>query len=228
MMKVISRVFSPFVAPVMLVTLFVSLSVSVTGCSLLPDFSPTERRQFLLADTGAENIDSNTEESFAEILLIRYPRASGLVNSHKIVFGRSDIARGSYQYSLWVDPPPQRFEQILRNRIQASKLFSGVVTTDSSVLGELQLNSEILEFYHDVRKEPGEVVVRVRCDLVDLRTRSLMASKEFESIVVSETYDVDGAVKASVEAVNKIADEITIWLTSLPEQINRESQNEEL
>ncbi len=145
-------------------------------------------------------------------ILVRDATSSQFLNSLRIVFSDSPMQRKNYQYSFWVEPPAKRFSVLLIRRLESCGLFTNVSRRSSSAAGDIQINTEILEFYHDTSFEPGEVKVVVHVELLDLNKFSIIAEKNFERVVKVKSFDVEGAVDAFGSAVSKILDELLDWL----------------
>ena len=82
-------------------------------------------------------------------------------------------------------------------------------------LGDVLLDTELVEFYHDAASQPGRVRLVLRAELVDLKQRTLLGRRVFEQQVPLATYDAAGAAQASNLAVSQALDELTAWLASL-------------
>lgn len=81
--------------------------------------------------------------------------------------------------------------------------------------GDLLLDTELVEFYHDAASEPGQVRLALRAELVDLKQRKLLGRHMFEQEVALTRYDAAGAAEASSLAVSRALDELSVWLATL-------------
>jgi len=83
------------------------------------------------------------------------------------------------------------------------------------VRGDMLLDTELIEFYHDAVSQPGHVRLVLRAELVDLKQRKLVGRRIFEQQVALASHDAAGAAQASSQAVSQALDELTAWLASL-------------
>ena len=84
---------------------------------------------------------------------------------------------------------------------------------DGYVRADWLLDTELVEFYHDAASNPGQVRLVLRADLVDTRQRKLLGRRVFEQQVALASYDAAGAAQASSQAVSRVLDDLTAWLT---------------
>lgn len=193
-----------------------SLLFSFSACSLLvgsaeqsvyqlnthPDFSA-------LGDSSAKD---SAALSCAGTLSVRDSRAPLVYLSKKIVFSKDELELGNYQFASWSEPPAQRFPLELLKALENRKKFSAVTHLSAGVLSDLELNSEIQEFYHDISTTPGAVRLAIKLELIEVKTRRIKAQRVFRVVLPVTTFDSAGAVKAFVEASNKLILEMLPWL----------------
>lgn len=191
-----------------------------------PLFAPpsaSEKELFVIPDDGS--LPTIPELRIEHRLLVRDTQANSFINSRKIIFSRSEATRGYYQFAQWVEPPPRRLTLLLLERLERTEVFSSVSALGTSTLGELQLNTEITEFYHDVSEAPGEVHLRLRVELVDLIDRSIIADNVFKRSVPAATYNVEGAVEGFTRAVNSILNDVVLWTVQSAPRNNPPDEN---
>lgn len=188
-----------------------SISTLLMGASSCgPIFSPEtgQKQFFVIADNG----EVPKVEKKSHQLLVREAVGNAFIDSNRIIFGRDAASRGFYQFAQWVEPPPKRITFLLIERLERSGLFDSVSRVGSSVLGNRQVNLEVLEFHHDISSRPGEVVVHFRVELVDANSRELIAKQDFEARSEVRKFNARGAVNAFSRVVNRSLDEIVSWL----------------
>jgi cholesterol transport system auxiliary component len=153
-------------------------------------------------------------ESYAPTLLVLDTTTGGFYDTDQIVFSRSAGTRGHYQFARWTERPGKRFATLMRNRLERMGTYR-VAAAGGYVRGDLLLDSELVEFYHDAVHQPGQVRLVLRAELVDLRERSLLGRRVFEQQVPLTTYDAAGTAQASNEAISRVLDDLTAWLATL-------------
>lgn len=146
-------------------------------------------------------------------LLVLDTTAGGFYDSDQLVFSRSAGTRGQYQFARWTERPGKRFAELLRARLDRLGRYQ-VAPAGGSVRGDLMLDTRLVEFYHDAVREPGQVRLVLRAELVDLKQRRLLGRRTFEQQVPLTTYDAAGAAQASSQAVGRALDDLSGWLAT--------------
>jgi cholesterol transport system auxiliary component len=151
----------------------------------------------------------------APTLLVPDTASSGFYDSDQLVFSRSPDTRGQYQFARWTERPGRRFAALLRARLERQGVWQ-VSASGAHVRGDLLLDTELIEFYHDAASKPGQVRLVLRAELVDLKQRTSLESRVFEQQVPVATYDAAAAAQASSVAVGRTLDELGAWLAARP------------
>ncbi len=134
-------------------------------------------------------------------------------DTDQLVFSRSPGTRNQYQFARWTEQPGKRFADLMRARLDRQGRWK-VSDAGGYVRGDLLLDSELAEFYHDAASEPGQFRLVLRAELVDLKKRSLLGRRVFEQQVPLTTYDAAGAARASSLAVAHVLDDLAAWLAT--------------
>ncbi len=185
------------------------------GCGLIPKLTPSEINYYTITGPSKEVKKSNFPSP--QVLLIKDTEADTFIKSNKIIFADSSYERGYYRFASWVESPPKKFSTILLLALEESNSFKTVSRSTGSVLGDLQLNTEMIECYHDTSSTlgKGDAVVKIRTELVDLNERTIIDRKEFSAVIPVHSYDASGAVQGIDVAINKIVIEIVNWVSKL-------------
>lgn len=162
----------------------------------------------LPADVPQGRIDS------PPVLLVLDTTAGSFYDTDQLVFSRSAGTRGHYQFARWTERPGKRFAELMRSRLDRLGVYR-VAAAGGYVGGDLLLDSELVEFYHDAVSQPGQVRLVLRAELVDLKHRALLGRRVFEQQVPLTTYDAAGTAQASNQAISRALDDLTAWLTTL-------------
>lgn len=149
-------------------------------------------------------------------LLVLDTTASGFYDDESLVYSRAPGTRAQYQYARWTERPGKRFSDLLQKRLAAQSGFTSVSTAGGQVRGDLLLDTELTEFYHDAASSPGSVRVQLRAELIDLKTRKLVGRQWFERRVPVASYDAAGAFKGFNMAATGVLDDMVAWLAATP------------
>lgn len=169
---------------------------------------------YVLNDTAPAAPAAAPVPAATPTLLVLDTTAGGFYDNDQLVFSRSAGTRGQYQFARWTERPGKRFADLMRARLDSQGAWR-VSAAGGYVRGDMLLDTELVEFYHDAASEPGQVRLVLRAELVDLKQRSVLGRRMFEQQVPLTRYDADGAAQASSLAVGRTLDELTAWLASL-------------
>lgn len=199
MKRLVSRVFPALFLPALL---------ALTGCSL-----PGKPRQavsyYVLTDPGPVVANSKTH---AGTLLLREMEAPPFYQDARLAFSRAPGTRGQYQFAQWSESIPSRLNWMLRQRLETAGVFEHVAPLGSGVLGDYQLNTRLIDFYHDASQQPGVALAVLEAELVRRVSGELVDRRIFVAQVPVASYDAGGAAEALGRGANRIMDELAIWL----------------
>lgn len=181
----------------------------VSGCVRLP--SPGQPVTYhVLTDPGPIVPAPRT---LAGTLLVREMDAPGLYQASNPVFSRSPGTRTYYQFARWSEPPAKRLTWLIRQRLEAARAFEVVSPLGGGVRGDYQLNTRLVDFYHDASTPPGVALLIVEAELVRRSDARLIARRMFVGQAPAATHDAQGATDAMGRAANQVIDALTLWLT---------------
>lgn len=149
-------------------------------------------------------------------LLVLDTSATGFYDNENLVYSRAPGTRGQYQYARWTERPGKRFSDLLQKRLATQSGFASVTTAGGQVRGDLLLDTELSEFYHEAATSPGTVRVQLRAELIDLKTRKLLSRQWFERSVPIASFDAVGAAAGFNQATTGVLDDVVTWLATVP------------
>lgn len=149
-------------------------------------------------------------------LLVLDTTSGGFYDTDQLVFSRRAGTRSQYQFARWTERPGKRFADLMRARLDHQGAWH-VSAAAGYVRGDVLLDTELVEFYHDAVSDPGQVRLELRAELVDLKQRKLLGRHVFEQRVPLTTYDAAGAAQASTLAVGRVLDDLTAWIATYRE-----------
>ena len=191
------------------------LVLALAGCVNLGEGRDTPAiTHYVLEDARAEPVGKASAID-TRTLLVLDTVTTPFYDTGNLAFSRAPGTRGHYQFARWTERPGKRFADLLRARLEAQGGFATIVTAGGHVRGELLLDTELAEFYHDAQTAPGSVQVVLRAELVDLKNRSLLGRKQFERRVEAASYDAAGAAESFNQAVSGVIDDLTAWLATV-------------
>jgi len=191
-----------------LVSLILLSMLALSGCSL-----PGKPRQgvsyYVLTDPGPVAPSPTTHPG---TLLLREMEAPPFYQDARLAFSRAAGTRGQYQFAQWSEPLPSRLNWMLRQRLEAAGVFQHVAPLGSGVLGDYQLNTRLIDFYHDASASPGVALTTLEAELVRRANGELLDRRIFVAQVPVVSYDAAGAADALGQCANQVMDELVVWL----------------
>ena len=149
-------------------------------------------------------------------LLVRETEAPSFYQTNSLAYSRAAGTRGLYQYARQAELPATRIALLIRQRIEQSGLFPAVAALGSGVEGSYQLNTRLLDFYHDAAQAPGEVKLVLEAELVRRSDAHLLARTRIETRAPAASHDAQGAAQAANVALTQALDQLTGWIARLP------------
>ena len=194
--------------------LLLALALVLGGCVNIGEKSASPAVTYYVLDDPV-TVAGSAAPAAAPTLLVPDTASNGFYDSDQLVFSRSADTRGQYQFARWTERPGRRFAALMRARLERQGVWQ-VSASGAYVRGDLLLDTELIEFYHDAASKPGQVRLVLRAELVDLKQRTSLGRRVFEQQVPVATYDAAAAAQASSVAVGRVLDELGAWLAALP------------
>lgn len=149
-------------------------------------------------------------------LLVRETETTTFYQGSALAYSRAPGTRGHYQYARMTELPATRIAQLLRQRLERAALFPAVAALGSGIEGDYQLNSRLLDFYHDAGLAPGIVRLALEAELVRRSDAHLLARIRIETQAPAPSHDARGAAQGGNAALTQALDQLTAWLASRP------------
>jgi len=146
------------------------------------------------------------------VLLIASITPQALFDSERMVFTKDGISRSYYQFANWSERPAQSLAVLAETRLSQVGGFRAVTQSTSAVKGDLLLTLRLNELTHDDSVSPGVIRLGVTSDLVDWRTRELVARRVFTRSVAVASRDSIGSAQAANRAITTMLDELSPWV----------------
>ncbi len=191
-----------------------ALSLVLTGCVNFGEKTKIPAVVYYVLNDPVPATDPAPLRAGAPTLLVLDTTTGSFYDTDQLVFSRSAGTRGQYQFARWTERPGKRFADLMRTRLDRQGAWN-VSAAGGYVRGDMLLDTELVEFYHDAARAPGQMRLVLRAELVDLKQRTLLGRRVFEQRVPLTTYDAAGAAQAANLAVSRALDELGAWLTTL-------------
>jgi len=147
----------------------------------------------------------------APTLIINPPHAAAGFASPRIIYVREAHKLEYFAQSEWIDPPARMLAPLLVAAAANTGAFRAVVLTPSAAAGDLRLDTEIIRLQHEFGTLPSRVRFTLRANLVDNKTREVLAWREFDTSVAAASEDAYGGVVAANRAVATVLENVSAF-----------------
>lgn len=149
------------------------------------------------------------------VLLVRQMDAPAFYQDPRLVFSRQPGTQTHYEYAQWIEPPARRLTWLLQQRLEASRTFDAVAPLGGGVRGDYQLNTRLVDFYHDAHSPPGVALLVLEAEVVRRADARLLGRRMFVAQEPVASFDAGAAADALGRAANRVIDELTLWIAQV-------------
>lgn len=190
---------------------FALAMILLGGCSsLLPPPPPPDNIYLLEAGTApippsASIPDARPAPPKRDLVLaVSMPRARAGFDTAQMVWVRHAHGLEVYSRNRWADTPARMLAPLLVQTLERSGAFHAVVQSSSAVSSILRLDTEIIRLQQDFSVRPSRVQFTLNAQLIDIGTRRVIASAEFDETENAATEDAYGGVLAANLALGRL------------------------
>jgi cholesterol transport system auxiliary component len=173
------------------------MSVLLGGCSV---FQPVKSASITSYALEAQ-FDGTTNGAGDMTLLVSTPNAHPGFDSTRMVYIKRPHEIDYFAQNKWVDSPARMLAPLLLKALESSAKYRAVVTSRSSVMADLRLDTEIIRLQHEFINKPSQVRITLRAQLIDLQGKRVLATREFDVTEAAASDDPYGGVIAANRAV---------------------------
>ncbi len=191
----------------LLAVLFIGISGCVT--EKLPPISSYK----LYPDLDVFHPPLNAEQKPANILMLGRIHSIHAFSGTDMLYTDAQYGQNSYAYSRWSDSPTTMLLLIFQEALEKSGRYIAVVPYSSQSKSDLLLESTLFDFSHRINENgTSDGILRMRFDLIDNKTKRVIASRDFVSIVPATQLNAQGAAAALNKAVTILTLDLIEWL----------------
>jgi cholesterol transport system auxiliary component len=180
----------------------------VSGCSVLPAPEPVAMDQFILeVSHDAQSIQAPGPG--APVLLVTTPRAHGGYDTPRIAYMQQVYGLRYYTRSHWADTPARMLAPLIADAMQRTGQFQALYASPGLIAADLRLDTELIRFHQDFTRQPSEVRITLRAQLMDLDSNRVVETRQFDISGRADTDDAYGGVVAINKAVEQLLQELS-------------------
>jgi cholesterol transport system auxiliary component len=146
------------------------------------------------------------------VLLVASGAMPGLYDSDRMIFSADGRSRSYFQFGYWSERPAQSLQLLAEARLDALQRFRTVASSTSGLRGDLLLSLRLDELYLDASADPALLRVSMSAELIDWRSRKLLARQTFRRSHPAASRDAGGAAQAASHAVGAMLAELSDWV----------------
>ena len=176
----------------------------MTGCSI----KTTPLNSY---DLSGNSFISSAKEHKNRVLKVKYPSSLDALGSSKIFYKRDGVT-SYYLYSQWSAPLNRLIYSQLVKNITASNRFKSVVGYSSEVSPDLNLETQIIDFYHVVEGENSYADISVKARLVNAKNAKIVKEKLFHYILNVENLNAKSFISTAKKAIEKFNQDLIKFL----------------
>ncbi|OIQ86761.1 hypothetical protein GALL_313840 [mine drainage metagenome] len=180
----------------------------LAGCApLLPPPPPPDNVYLLEAGmtpaSGADN-DRAAAPKSGFVLEVGMPRARAGFDTNQMVWVNQAHGIRVYARNRWADTPSHMLAPLIAQALERAGIFHAVVQSPSAASARLRLDTELIRLQQDFSVHPSQVRLALRAQLVDIGTRQVIASAEFDETEAAVSEDAYGGVRAANVALERL------------------------
>jgi len=137
-------------------------------------------------------------------LAVSPPHAAAGFDSQHMVYLRTPHQLEYFARHQWVDTPARMLTPLIVSALERSAGFGAVVRSPGAADAELRLDTDIVRLQQQFDSGPSRVRFTLRAQLMDSRTRQVLAWREFDASVAAPSDDPAGGVLAANAAVQAV------------------------
>jgi len=191
---------------------FCAAAFLMTGCALKLPGTGTPPRIFVLSPK------STFDEQVPVVdwqLLIDSPIAAAGLNTSRIALRQSQIELQYFANAAWTDAAPKMVQRLLIESFENSKKIVSVGRQAVGLRADFILATELREFQAEYEGKaegaPPDVRTRINAKLVQMPSRTIVASVTYDYLIPAEGPDLVSVVKAFDLALGKTLKRIVAW-----------------
>lgn len=187
----------------------IGLALTLAACTLVSGVARQPVTYFILTDPGPLVFGAFTHRG---TLLLREMDVPAFYQVPRLAYSRVPGTRSHYEYARWSEPVGQRLTWLMRQRVEAARVFDSVAALGSGVVGDYQLNTRLVDFFHEASTPPGVVLLVLEAELIKRDSAQLVGRRLFVSQIPVARADGAAAADAMGMAANQVIDDLILWL----------------
>mgnify|MGYP001370433122 FL=1 len=150
------------------------------------------------------------------VLAVSMPRARPGFDSAQMAYERRSHELEYFTKNRWADTPPRMLAPLLAEALDQSGGLRAGVQAPGAASADLRLDVEIVRLLQDFSTRPSRVRFTLRVQLVDVGTRRVLATREFDETENAPSDDAYGGVIAANRALERLLGQVVDFCLGQP------------
>lgn len=193
--------------------LFSGFMLLLSACSLLP-----ESRSVDIYTLPANRTEINTTPDTPQLdwsVRVVTPYANQTLDSNRIAVIPEANQISTYKDARWSDRVPVLLRERLIDALRSDGRIKTVISDNTLLAADAELLSDLYAFQSEYRNGVPEIYVRLDVQLIQQKTRKVLASRRFEIRSASQSTDIKSVVRTFGSACDRLTPELTAWTVSI-------------
>ena len=149
------------------------------------------------------DINLHTNKRYTNrVLMVKYPSSLGAFGGSRIYYKRDGLT-SYYLYSQWSQSLNRMIYSQLLKSLEKSNKFKAVIGFNSSAKADVELETEVVNFYHIVTDNGSYAKIDIVVKLIDSNSKNIIKVKKFSYKEYMQEANAKEFVKKSKVAISK-------------------------
>lgn len=188
------------------IAILTALALLLAGCAAL---QPPRMESPALYLLDARPAASAQRPQRNLVLAVDPPSARPGFDTPQMAYVRQAHKLDYYAKNRWADTPSRMLAPLLLQALEQSGSFRAVLRTNNPIPADLRLDTELIRLQQDFTTQPSRVQLTLRAQLYDLKSRQVLAVREFDAAENAASEDAYGGVIAANRALARVLGQVT-------------------
>lgn len=188
------------------IAILTALALLLAGCAALQPPRMESPARYLLDARPAASAQRPQRNL---VLAVDPPSARPGFDTPQMAYVRQAHKLDYYAKNRWADTPSRMLAPLLLQALEQSGSFRAVLRTNNPIPADLRLDTELIRLQQDFTTQPSRVQLTLRAQLYDLKSRQVLAVREFDAAENAASEDAYGGVIAANRALARVLGQVT-------------------
>ena len=155
----------------------IAIPFVLTACSLFQPVKVEPMSTYILKNVTQSSV---SEKRTNQTLLVAAPTSAPGYDNANMAYVDKTYQLKYFTKNRWVDYPARMLKPLIVQALENTHHFQAVVMLPYPGETDLRLDTTLLSLYQDFTKQPTQERLVVRVQLINLKTREAIATREFD------------------------------------------------